>query len=106
MTIASQATGERHYVTCAKTKWLLTIESGDAAEGFTAIIDTDEGADAKVVKIRNIGGFTGTAWAGGVGQVKATRHHDEITISGTGYGSFADDPHRPATAPFTITATC
>ncbi|RAV13190.1 hypothetical protein DQP55_10810 [Mycolicibacterium sp. GF69] len=107
VSIDSHATGDRHYITCAKMRWLLTIETGSAAKGFTAIVDTDDGGtDAEVVKIRDLGGFTGSAWAGGVGQVQAERDHGEITISGTGYGFFADDPHRPATTPFVITAAC
>ncbi|KUH85056.1 MULTISPECIES: lipoprotein LpqH [unclassified Mycobacterium] len=106
VSINSHPTGDRHYVSCAKVNWLLTIESGDTDTGFTAIVDTDGGPDAQVVKIRDLGGFTGSAWTGGVGQLRATRDNGRITISGTGYGYFADDRHRPATAAFDITAGC
>ncbi|WP_082949158.1 lipoprotein LpqH [Mycolicibacterium celeriflavum] len=106
VSINSQPAGERSYVSCHKVKWLLTIESGDEDKGFTAIVDTDDGPDAAVVKIRDLGGFTGSAWTGGVGKLRATRDNGRITINGTGYGFFAEDPHRTATAAFSITAAC
>lgn len=106
VSINSEPTGERYYVSCAKVKWLLTIETGDADAGFTAIVDTDNRPDAKMVKIRDLGGFTGSAWTGGVGELRATRDDGRLTISGTGYGYFADDDRRPATAAFDITAAC
>lgn len=106
VSINSHTTGHRYPVRCAKVRWLMTIETYTATPGFTAIVNTEDGVDAKVVKIRDLGGFTGTAWAGGVGHVNATRDDKQITISGSGYGFSADDTRRPATVPFSITAAC
>lgn len=105
VSINGQPTGERHYVTCKKTRWLLTIDSLDDAAGFTALIDTDGAPDAKFVKIRDLDGFTGSAWEGGVGEATAKRDDRTITLTGTGYGVRSDDPG-PATAAFTITMSC
>lgn len=105
VSVNGQSTGERYYVTCKKTRWLLTIDSVDDAAGFTALIDTDGVPEAKFVKIRDVDGFTGSAWEGGVGQATAKRDDRTITLTGSGYGVLSDNPG-PATAAFTITTTC
>lgn len=99
-------TGERHFVTCDKLQWLLTIESSGADGGFTAMVDMSDDLDAKFVKIRQLGGFTGSAWDGGVGGLDVRGDDGMITITGTGYGRLTGAPPGPVMAPFTITTFC
>ncbi|MGH3675705.1 MAG: lipoprotein LpqH [Mycobacterium sp.] len=87
-------------------RWLLTIDVVGDGAGFTAMLRTGGDFDAKFVKIRQLGGFTGSAWAGGVGRAEAGRGLGVITIAGRGYGFYLDKPHRPATAAFTIKTVC
>ena len=58
------------------------------------------------VKIRNIDGFTGSFWQGGVGDARADVTNDAYTISGSAYGINSRDPDKVVTSDFTINAEC
>lgn len=106
VSIDGRGTGERYYVACRNQKWQLTIDTIGEGAGFTAMLKQDAGLDAQMVKIRDLGGFTGSAWRGGVGDVEARRDAGVMTITGTGYGYFGDQWRGPADAAFTIRAAC
>lgn len=58
------------------------------------------------VKIRNIDGFTGSFWAGGVGSAHADVTNNAYTISGSAYGINSGNPNKVVTADFKISAEC
>jgi hypothetical protein len=58
------------------------------------------------VKIRNIDGFTGSYWKGGVGEAHADVTNDAYTISGSAYGISGSNPNKVVTTDFKITAEC
>ncbi len=58
------------------------------------------------VKIRNIDGFTGSFWEGGVGDAHADITNDAYTITGSAYGINSSDPNKVVTTDFKITAEC
>ncbi len=58
------------------------------------------------VKIRNIDGFTGSFWEGGVGSAKADVTNDAYTISGSAYGINSSNPNKVVTTDFKISAEC
>lgn len=99
--------GDRLFVRCSQIQWLLTIDAVDQASGFTAMVSkVGGGPDPKFVKIRDVAGFTGSAWDGGVGHIEARRDGAVLTLEGSGYGFFADNPGEPTTAAFSITTAC
>jgi hypothetical protein len=58
------------------------------------------------VKIRNVDGFTGSFWQGGVGDAHADVTNTAYTITGTAYGINSSDPNKAVTTDFKITAEC
>jgi len=58
------------------------------------------------VKIRNVDGFTGSFWQGGVGDAHADVNNDAYTISGSAYGINTSNPDKVITTDFKIAAGC
>jgi ipoprotein LpqH len=106
VSISDQDTGTRYTVTCEQIRWLLTIETLEDAPGFAVLVEKGPEPTAKFVKIRNLGGFTGSFWRGGVGDGEATRVDHMYSITGTAYGVRSDAPNRPATQTFKIMTAC
>lgn len=98
--------GGRLYVRCNQIQWLLTIDGGDEASGFTAMVGKGGTPEAKFVKIANLGGFTGSAWEGGSGELDVSRDGSVLNFTGTAYGYFAEAPNETTTTGFRITTAC
>jgi hypothetical protein len=60
----------------------------------------------KWVKLRNIDGFTGSAWQGGVGDAHVDLAKNAYTITGSAYGINSNNPNKVVTEDFKITAEC
>jgi Mycobacterium 19 kDa lipoprotein antigen len=58
------------------------------------------------VKIRNLDGFTGSFWEGGVGDAHADVSNSAYTITGSAYGINSNNPNKVITTDFKITAEC
>ncbi|KKC03005.1 lipoprotein LpqH [Mycobacterium nebraskense] len=58
------------------------------------------------VKIRNVDGFTGSFWEGGVGDAHADVTNDAYTITGSAYGINSSNPDKVVTTEFKIIAEC
>ena len=58
------------------------------------------------VKIRNVDGFTGSFWQGGVGDAHADMTNSAYTITGSAYGINSSNPNKVITTDFKITAEC
>jgi Mycobacterium 19 kDa lipoprotein antigen len=58
------------------------------------------------VKIRNIDGFTGSFWQGGVGSAHADVTNSAYTITGSAYGINGSNPNKVVTTDFKLTAEC
>jgi Mycobacterium 19 kDa lipoprotein antigen len=58
------------------------------------------------VKIRNIAGFTGSAWQGGVGDAHVDLVKNAYTITGIASGINSNNPNKVVTEDFKITAEC
>jgi hypothetical protein len=71
-----------------------------------AVLLSGERAIPQWVKIRNIGGFTGSFWQGGVGDAHVDLAHSTYTITGSAYGINDSNPNRVITTDFKITAEC
>lgn len=58
------------------------------------------------VKIRNVDGFTGSFWQGGVGDAHADVTNEAYTIAGSAYGINRSNPDKVVTTDFKIVAEC
>jgi hypothetical protein len=58
------------------------------------------------VKIRNIDGFTGSFWEGGVGSAHVDLSNSAYTITGSAYGINSSNPNKVITTDFKISAEC
>lgn len=58
------------------------------------------------VKIRNVDGFTGSYWQGGVGDAHVDLTNDAYTITGRAYGINSANPNKVVTTDFKIVAEC
>jgi hypothetical protein len=58
------------------------------------------------VKIRDIDGFTGSAWQGGVGDAHVDFAKNTYTITGSASGINSNNPNEVVTEDFKITAEC
>ena len=58
------------------------------------------------VKIRNIDGFTGSFWEGGVGSAHVDVTNSDYTITGSAYGINSSNPNKVITTDFKISAEC
>jgi hypothetical protein len=71
----------------------------------TVLLSGDR-AMPKWVKIRNIDGFNGSAWEGGVGQTHVDLVKRTYTITGSAYGINSNNPNKVVTTDFKIVADC
>jgi ipoprotein LpqH len=106
VTIDGKDTGNPHPVRCSQTGWSWIIETADKAKGFTAVVGTGDKVTARSVDFRDFGGFTGTFWAGNIGEAEVNGAGGEFTITGSADGSFTDNPSNAVTATFRIEADC
>lgn len=58
------------------------------------------------VKIRNVDGFTGSYWQGGVGEARADLTNGDYTITGSAYGISSSNPNKTVNTDFKIVAEC
>lgn len=94
-----------YQVQCTQRSWLWTIETVQEEPGFTAIIQTGATVEPKVMRLRDMTGFTGSASAAASDAhagVDGTTFH----ISGTAHGSFAGRPTKPAEVQYQMDAHC
>lgn len=58
------------------------------------------------VKIRNVDGFNGSYWEGGVGDARVDLANRTYTITGSAYGISNGNPNKVVTTDFKIVAEC
>lgn len=58
------------------------------------------------VKIRNVDGFNGSFWHGGVGNARADRARNTYTVAGSAYGISSKKPNTVVSTDFNIRAEC
>jgi hypothetical protein len=83
----------------------LDIRDHDGQVEATVLLSGDR-AIPQWVKIRNIDGFNGSAWAGGVGEQHVDLTKSTYTITGSAYGINSSNPNKVVTEDFKITADC
>lgn len=92
---------------CSKVDKYQTIVIRDRDGQVEAVmLISGERAIPQWVKIRNIDGFNGSAWQGGVGETHAQLAKSTFTITGSAYGINSSNPNKVVTSDFKIVADC
>jgi hypothetical protein len=92
---------------CSQIQSYRTIDIGDQTGHVEAmVVLSGHRAVPQWVKIRNIDGFTGSFWQGGVGDAHADVTNGAYTISGSAYGINSSNPNKVVTTDFKIIAEC
>lgn len=92
---------------CSQNQQYRTIDIKDRDGGVEAVVLTSGyRVMPQWVKIRNVDGFTGSFWEGGVGDAHAEVTNDAFTIAGSAYGINSSNPNKVITTEFKIIAEC
>jgi Mycobacterium 19 kDa lipoprotein antigen len=92
---------------CSQIQSYRTLDIGDQNGHVEAtMLLSGYQAIPQWVKIRNVDGFTGSFWQGGVGDAHANVTNSAYTISGSAYGISNSNPNRTVTTDFKIVAEC
>ena len=92
---------------CSQIQSYRTIDIRDENGHVEAVVvPSGYRAIPQWVKIRDIGGFTGSFWHGGVGDADAEVTNGAYTITGSAYGINSSNPNKVVTTDFKIVATC
>lgn len=92
---------------CSQTQSYRTIDIRDENGQVEAVVLlSGKRAIPQWVKIRDIDGFTGSFWQGGVGSAHADVSNTAYTITGSAYGINSNNPNKAVTTDFKITAEC
>jgi hypothetical protein len=92
---------------CKQDQQYRTIDIRDGAGQVEAVVlQNGERAIPQWVKIRDIDGFDGSFWQGGVGDANVDLVHGTYTITGSAYGIAKSNPDKVVTTDFKITADC
>ena len=80
---------------CSRDELYRTIDIQDHDGGVEAVVlISGFRAIPQWVKIRNIDGFTGSFWQGGVGDAHADLTNDAYTITDSAYGINSSNPNK------------
>lgn len=105
VSIDGQDTSATYDIACTQRSWLWTIDTLPAKKpGFTAMVETGGTLTPRLIRLRDLHGFTGSST--GSADIQASIDGSTFTISGTANGSFADRPVKPATVKYRVEARC
>jgi type IV pilus biogenesis protein CpaD/CtpE len=92
---------------CSQDQAYRTIDISDRDGKVEAVVLlSGDGVIPQWVKIRNVDGFTGSFWEGGVGTARADVTRASFTISGSAYGINSSNPNRVVNTDFKVVAEC
>ncbi|MEB3981394.1 lipoprotein LpqH [Mycobacterium sp. 663a-19] len=92
---------------CSQMQSYRTIDIRDRDGQVEAVVlFSGDRAIPQWVKIRNIDGFTGSFWEGGVGSAHVELTNRAYTITGSAYGINSSNPNKVVTTDFKISAEC
>jgi hypothetical protein len=92
---------------CSQDQGYRTLDIRDRDGQVQAVVLlSGDRAIPQWVKIRNIDGFNGSYWQGGVGDGHVDLSHNTYTITGSAYGIGSSNPNKTVTTEFKIVAEC
>jgi lipoprotein LpqH len=98
--------GTSHSVRCQTIGAVTAITTGDDSSGSASAIDSSEEPTVQFVKVRNLGGFTGSYWADldPAGEVRATSNTFVLTGSANGFNE--SNPSARVSSTYSIRVAC
>ncbi|WP_163721035.1 lipoprotein LpqH [Mycolicibacterium psychrotolerans] len=106
VTVNGQDTGTTEAVQCTPAGTMMTISTGDAGSGVSAVVSSADELTVEAVGIRDLGGFTGSYNAGLGGEAKVTMSGRTYEIAGTADGFATDNPSFRTSGTFGIRVSC
>ncbi|ULE35637.1 lipoprotein LpqH [Mycobacterium sp. IDR2000157661] len=106
VTVNGRDAGVIESVTCDTTGPLSTITTDENGSSLTAMVSNETDLSTQFVRIRDLGGFTGSYNVGIQGEADVTMTGLTYDISGTAYGYDTDAPSFRAPATFAIKVSC
>ncbi|GFG65129.1 hypothetical protein MKUB_26190 [Mycobacterium kubicae] len=92
---------------CSQVQSYRTIDIRDRDGQVQAVVMlSGDRAIPQWVKIRNVNGFTGSYYEGGVGDAHVDLTKNSYTITGSAYGINSSNPNKVVTEDFKLTAEC
>jgi len=92
---------------CSQDQSFRTIDIRDRDGQVQAVVlISGERVIPQWVKIRNVDGFNGSFWEGGVGDAHVDLANRTYTITGSAYGISNSNPNKVVTTDFKIVAEC
>ena len=92
---------------CSQLQSYRTLDIGDRNGHVEAVVlVSGYRVIPQWVKIRDIGGSSGSFWQGGVGDARVEVTNGAYTITGFAYGINSSNPNKAVTTEFTIPAEC
>ena len=92
---------------CSQIQAYRTIDIPDRGGQVQAVVLlSGDRVLPQFVKIRNIDGFTGSYYKGGVGNARVDANKNAYTITGSASGINSNNPNKVVTTDFKISAEC
>ncbi|OBI92367.1 lipoprotein LpqH [Mycobacterium asiaticum] len=92
---------------CSQIESYRTIDIRDRDGQLQAVVlMSGDRVLPQFVKIRNMGGFTGSYYEGGVGDARVDLSKNGYTITGSAQGIATSNPNKVVTTDFKISAEC
>lgn len=104
--IDDKDTSSTQAVSCLPLEWFTIITIGDNATGVTAYVSNKDTLSAKLISIRDLGGFTGSYNAGHGGNATVGMTGSTYDINGTARGITTTHPSPTVTGTFAIRVSC
>lgn len=106
LTINGHDTGTTGTVQCSPNESLTTIRTGDRASGVTLMVSNKDRLTTEFVRIRNVGGFTGSYDRDLQGTAAVSMIGPTYGITGTALGFNSDKPSERTAESFAIRVSC
>ncbi|MBI5338997.1 MAG: lipoprotein LpqH [Mycolicibacterium rufum] len=106
VTVNGQDVGTTDAVQCTPAGTMMTISTGDAGSGVSAVVSNADALTVRAVGIRDLGGFTGSYNEGLGGKAAVTMSGRTYDITGTADGFATDNPSFRTSGTFAIRVSC
>jgi lipoprotein LpqH len=106
VTVNGQDAGTTEAVQCRTVGPMTTISTGNQDAGAYAMVTNAEGLDVRLLRIRDLGGFTGSYDDGLGGKASVTMSARTYDITGTADGFATDNPSFRTSGTFAIKVSC
>ncbi|MDY6998452.1 MAG: lipoprotein LpqH [Actinomycetota bacterium] len=106
VTVNGRDAGTTHSVSCMTIESLTMISTGGEDSGVYTMVSNAEDLDVRLLRITDLGGFTGSYNQGLEGEATVTMTDRTFDINGEAVGFDLDDPSFRSTSTFGVKIAC